>query len=181
MRIIIEDTNIIIDLIDTGLYRFCDELGIEFHTTRYVVGEIIKPEQESLVLDMINKKKLYLDYFDGGELECLRSLIDECRGENNLTETDCSVLLLAKRLSCRLLTSDQKLKRKAEEYGIQVNGLLWLTDMMVDKGIVTEEDMIEYLTRYLKTNQSAPKNEIKKRIEKYCDLANNIGIDMLLI
>lgn len=167
MRIIIEDTNIIIDLINTGLYHFCAELNIEFHTTRYVVGEIIDPEQELLVVDMINKKELHIDDFESDDLSELYELIIECSGKNNLSEADCSMLVLAKRLGCQLLTTDQKLKRKAEEEGIQVNGLLWLIDLLVDEGVVTREKMAAYLTRYLETNSRAPKDEVIRRIERY--------------
>ena len=64
-------------------------------------------------------------------------------------------------------TSDQKLKRRAEEHGIKVNGLLWLTDMLVEEHIVSEEKMIYYLNRYLETNPRAPENEVLKRIDFY--------------
>lgn len=167
MHIIIEDTNIIIDLLNTGLYDFCDELGIEFHSTPFVVREIREPGQRSKLMDIIKSGKLHLDRFENEDLERLKEFIYECRGENNLTEADCSVLLLAMRLGCRLLTSDQKLKRKAEKYEIQVNGLLWLTDFMVDEGVVAKEEMAEYLIRYLDTNQRAPKSEVLRRIEEY--------------
>ena len=101
-----------------------------------------------------------IDDFVGEEYERLLKFIDECNGVNNLSEADCSVLLLAKRHECRLLTSDQKLKRKAEEHGIKVNGLLWLTDLLVEEHILTEETMIYHLNRYLETNPRAPENEV---------------------
>ena len=142
MRVIVEDTNIIIDLFNTGLLSLCDGMGIEFHTTRYVIGEIKEREQVQVLRGFVNNKKLLVDGFSGEEYEKLMEFIAECKGENNLSEADCSVLLLAKRLKCRLLTSDRKLKRKAEEHGIEVNGFLWLTDLLVEKHIVTGETMI---------------------------------------
>ena len=107
MKIIVEDTNIIIDLFKTGLLSFCMELKLEFHTTRYVVAEILESSQSAVLIGMINNGQLLIDDFVGEEYERLIKYIDECNGENNLSEADCSVLLLAKRLGCRLLTSDQ--------------------------------------------------------------------------
>ena len=160
MKIIVEDTNIIIDLFTTGLLSFCHELKLEFHTTRYVVAEILESRQSAVLIGMINNGQLLIDDFVGEEYERLLKFIDECNGVNNLSEADCSVLLLAKRHECRLLTSDQKLKRKAEEHGIKVNGLLWLTDLLVEEHILTEETMIYHLNRYLETNPRAPENEV---------------------
>lgn len=160
MKIIVEDTNIIIDLFKTGLISFCHELKLEFHTTRYVVAEILESTQSAVLIRMINNGQLLIDDFVGEEYERLLKFIDECNGVNNLSEADCSVLLLAKRHECRLLTSDQKLKRRAEEHGIKVNGLLWLTDLLVEEHILTEETMIYHLNRYLETNPRAPENEV---------------------
>ena len=167
MRVIVEDTNIIIDLFNTGLLSLCDGMGIEFHTTRYVIGEIKEREQVQVLRGFVNNKKLLVDGFSGEEYEKLMEFIAECNGENNLSEADCSVLLLAKRLKCRLLTSDRKLKRKAEEHGIEVNGFLWLTDLLVEEQIVTEKTMVKHLNRYLETNPRAPENEVVKRIDFY--------------
>ena len=167
MKIIVEDTNIIIDLFKTGLLSFCMELKLEFHTTRYVVAEILESSQSAVLIGMINNGQLLIDDFVGEEYERLIKYIDECNGENNLSEADCSVLLLAKRLVCRLLTSDQKLKRKAKEHGVEVNGFLWLTDLLVKEHIVSGATMINHLNRYLETNPRAPENEVLKRIEYY--------------
>ena len=167
MKIIVEDTNIIIDLFKTGLLSFCHELKLEFHTTRYVVAEILESTQSAVLIRMINNGQLLIDDFVGEEYERLLKFIDECNGVNNLSEADCSVLLLAKRHECRLLTSDQKLKRKAEEHGVEVNGFLWLTDLLVEEQIVTEKTMVKHLNRYLETNPRAPENEVVKRIDFY--------------
>lgn len=169
MKFIVEDTNILIDLFKTGLLSFCKNLVFEFHTTRYVVAEVLESRQSAVLIGMINNGQLLVDDFVGEDYEQLIKYIAECNGENNLSEADCSVLLLAKRLECRLLTSDQKLKRKAEEHGIEVNGLLWLTDLLVEKNIVTEETMIYHLKRYLETNPRAPESEVVKRINDYND------------
>ena len=167
MKIIVEDTNIIIDLFNTGLLQFCKKMDIEFHTTDLVIKEIKMPEQRNTVKGLVINKELNMDVFTIDEMLQLANLKEECRGKNNLTTADCSVVLLAERLGCRLLTADQKLVHFAQSRGLETSGLLWLTDEMVEKGVVRPQDMIVYLNHYLDTNKRAPEKEVSKRIAQY--------------
>jgi predicted nucleic acid-binding protein len=167
MDIVVKDANIIIDLLNIGLSQYCPLMELEFHITQHVFREIRDDTQRQQMIDMILKKELIVDDFTGEEYECFLEMVGSFDGVNNLSDADCSVIILAKRYNCRLLTSDRKLKRQAEEQGLRVNGLLWITDAMVEKGILTGPEMIPYLERYRKTNPRAPQNEINKRIEKY--------------
>ena len=167
MKIIVEDTNIIIDLFNTGLLQFCKIMDIAFHTTDLVIKEIKMPEQRNTVKGLVINKELNMDVFTIGEMLQLANLKEECRGKNNLTTADCSVVLLAERLGCRLLTADQKLVHFAQSRGLETSGLLWLTDEMVEKGVVRPQDMIVYLNHYLDTNKRAPEKEVSKRITQY--------------
>ena len=105
--------------------------------------------------------------FNIEEMLQLANLEEECRSTNNLSTADCSVVLLAERLGCRLLTADQKLVHFAQSRGLETSGFLWLTDKMVEKGIVSPKDMVEYLNRYLETNKRAPEKEVNERIAQY--------------
>ena len=167
MKIIVEDTNIIIDLFNTGLLQFCKKMDIEFHTTEFVIKEIKRPEQRSTLKGLISNEELKMVVFNIEEMLQLANLEEECRSTNNLSTADCSVVLLAERLGCRLLTADQKLVHFAQSRGLETSGLLWLTDEMVEKGIVSPKDMVEYLNRYLETNKRAPEKEVNERIAQY--------------
>ena len=167
MRIIVEDTNIIIDLFNVGLLQFCKKMDIEFHTTEFVIKEIKRPEQRSTLKGLISNEELKMVVFNIEEMLQLANLEEECRSTNNLSTADCSVVLLAERLGCRLLTADQKLVHFAQSRGLETSGLLWLTDEMVEKGVVRPQDMIVYLNHYLDTNKRAPEKEVSKRITQY--------------
>ena len=167
MRIIVEDTNIIIDLFNVGLLQFCKKMDIVFHTTEFVIKEIKRPEQRSTLKGLISNEELKMVVFNIEEMLQLANLEEECRSTNNLSTADCSVVLLAERLGCRLLTADQKLVHFAQSRGLETSGFLWLTDKMVEKGIVSPKDMVEYLNRYLETNKRAPEKEVSKRITQY--------------
>lgn len=167
MRIIVEDTNIIIDLFNVGLLQFCKKMDIVFHTTEFVIKEIKRPEQRSTLKGLISNEELKMVVFNIEEMLQLANLEEVCRSTNNLSTADCSVVLLAERLGCRLLTADQKLVHFAQSRGLETSGFLWLTDKMVEKGIVSPKDMIEYLNRYLETNKRAPEKEVNERIAQY--------------
>ena len=167
MRIIVEDTNIIIDLFNVGLLQFCKKMDIVFHTTEFVIKEIKRPEQRSTLKGLISNEELKMVVFNIEEMLQLANLEEECRSTNNLSTADCSVVLLAERLGCRLLTADQKLVHFAQSRGLETSGFLWLTDKMVEKGIVSPKDMVEYLNRYLETNKRAPEKEVNERIAQY--------------
>ena len=170
MDIVVKDTNIIIDLINIGLSRFFRLLPIECHTTRQVIQEISDEEQLKKVALFIEDGTLIVDSFREQDLDLLIDTTMEYGKITNLTEADCSVMLLAERYGCCLLTSDQKLRKQAKERGLQVNGLLWIVDIIVEKGILSGREMIPYLLKYLESNIRAPKNDVNRRIERYSTL-----------
>lgn len=167
MVVIVEDTNILIDLFNTGLIQFCQHMGMEFHTTNYVVSEIKDPEQKALIIGYIINGMLIMDSFSGDEYVLLTETIHDFEGKNNLSDADCSVMLLAERFHCRLLTADQKLAHQARMRGLEVNGFLWLTDKMVEMGILEPLVMADYLQRYKDSNPRAKEPETSDRIIKY--------------
>lgn len=167
MEIVVEDANIIIDLLKTGLIRFCDRLNVTFHTTDLVYREIKNEEQSRMMGIAVRNGMITVDTFEGVDAISLIAEIARYSRMTNLTPGDCSVLMLAEKMKCRLLTTDQKLKRQAEARNIKVNGFLWLTDLMVEKGVVSQPAMIDYLERLKATNRSAPVHLIDERIEKY--------------
>ena len=68
MKIIVEDTNIIIDLFNTGLLQFCKKMDIEFHTTEFVIKEIKRPEQRSTLKGLISNEELKMVVFNIDEM-----------------------------------------------------------------------------------------------------------------
>lgn len=164
---IVEDTNILIDLFNTGLIRYCQRMDMEFHTTVYVFKEIGDPNQKKFITGLIMNGLLIIDSFEGEDFTVLTNTIKEAKGKNNLSEADWSVILLAERFHCRLLTADQKLAHQARLRGIETNGFLWLTDKMVEQCVVTELEMAEFLQSYKNTNTRIPEPETTNRIKKY--------------
>ena len=68
MTVIINDTNIFIDLCNVSLIDHFFQLPFEFHTVDFVINEINKNEQMDKVEPYITNNKLFVKQFDGNEV-----------------------------------------------------------------------------------------------------------------
>lgn len=169
MEIIINDTNILIDLVNTGLLALCPELDIEMRTIDFVKRELKVESQLRLVEEQIALGNLKLETMDAKDVQGTFALYMQYHGTTNLSRADCAVMHYAESRKCRMLTSDKTLRSCSEKRGIKVGGLLYLTDLMVEEGLMSRKDMVSYLQAYLATNERAPKKLIEERIAKYND------------
>lgn len=167
MEILISDTNILIDLCVTGLVEKCSLLDVDFRTVDFVINEITNPAQAAIVQRQIDNGYLTVLQFTQGETLELMDLYARYEYNTNLSLTDCAVMLCAKRGNYRLLTGDKNLRIKATNEGVMVSGILYLTDMMVNKRVVAALDMANYLEELLRTNNRLPKDSIQTRIDAY--------------
>ncbi len=170
MEIIINDTNILIDLVNTGLLAICTKLNIEMHTIDFVKQEIKDETQLKLVEEQIELGNIKMEELGPKDVQATYFLYSMYRGSTNLSRADCAVMHYAESRKCRMLTSDKTLRTCSEKRGIKVGGILFLTDLMVAEKLVSPEGMIPYLQKYLATNERAPKKLINERITKYQSL-----------
>jgi hypothetical protein len=70
------------------------------------------------------------------------------RRHPGLSANDCFSLVLAQAGSDRiLLTGDQQLRRRAGDAGVEVHGVLWVTDELAERGVMTHIDLADALER----------------------------------
>ena len=79
MDIVVNDTNIFLDLISIGLLDASFELPIKFHTVDYVIEEIINEEQNAEVVALIKEGKLYVKEFDENEFSEIIDLYESLK------------------------------------------------------------------------------------------------------
>ena len=165
MDIVVSDTNIFIDLISAGLMESACELPIRIHTVDYVMNEITDDGQKALIGRLADAGKIVVKQFDSKEFLHIIEIYSS--RSNNVSVTDCSVWYYAKLNGFRLLTGDGKLRNSAIADGVQVSGILFLTDMLVEQKIICEKDMAEKLEKILSVNSRLPKRIIDERIARY--------------
>lgn len=171
MKIIVNDTNIFIDLHSIGLLeRMCD-LPYEIHTVDFVAAEIIDEEQRSTFDSLVIAGKIIVDTFLAEEVVEIVAEYSDVSG--NLSITDCSVCYYARKHGVPMLTGDRRLRKYAEAQSIEVHGILFIFDEMVRLSILTPATAATKLEELTTLNARLPKSEITGRISMWHGLISD--------
>lgn len=165
MEIIVNDTNIFIDLQSIGLLRALCDLPYDVRTVDFVVNEIKDRAQADSLATLVGEGKIKVESFNINELA---EIIEEHSAiSGNLSVPDCSVCYYARKHSATLLTGDRQLRRYAENNNVTVRGVLFIFDELVAHNIIKTGIAAQKLRELTNINVRLPKSEIEKRIKKW--------------
>ena len=164
MQIVVNDTNIFIDLIHTELIDLFFQLPFEVHTTDFVIGEIEEEEQERIVQKLIEDEKLFVARLNHGELEEIMILQSEII---QLSVPDCSVWFYSKKNNYTLITGDGLLRKTAVKDGVEVRGILFILDELIRLNFMNSQLAAAKLELLLQIGSRLPKNECEERIKEW--------------
>ena len=123
MEIIVNDTNIFIDLYSCGLLDSFFKLPYKVHTTDFVISEIRDKDQHETIIKFSKRGQLVVKTFTPAELTSIWQYYSSNKSVCNVSIQDCSVLIYTMTLDrARLLTGDKTLRTKAEGEGLVVSG-----------------------------------------------------------
>lgn len=162
MRIAVQDANIIVDLIDCGIFERFFRLEFEVVTSSLVLGEITESSQRKACQAVIRKK--WLSVVEISTLDYLRLQGLDLPG---LSVPDRSVLELAEVLEACLLTGDGRLRKAAKSSNVNVRGILWVFDQLVGDGLLSKAEAYTKLAELKERNQRLPEAEIEKRLKAW--------------
>lgn len=162
--VVVNDTNIFIDLLSIELLDEFFLLPLSIHTNDFIINELTEPNQRMKVLSY-GSSRLFIKKYSPIEVAEIATFHASC--ENNVSFEDCSVWLYAQQNSYRLLTGDGKLRKSASASGTIVSGILYIFDMLIEHKIISHSIGIEKLTELTKVNKRLPSEEIKKRLAKW--------------
>ena len=165
MEIVVNDTNIFIDLYTIGLLEDFFNLPISVHTVDFVVNEITNQEQLNVINNYIDNKKLTVHSFDVNELMEVIELHNSVPG--NLSITDCAVWHCAKCHNYTLLTGDRQLRDRASESKVIVKGVIYIFDLLVEHNLITAGVASEKIQELMMYNPRLPKSIIRERIAEW--------------
>jgi hypothetical protein len=89
MDVVVNDTNIFIDLLSVELLEEAFKLPIDFHTVDYVVSEIVDSYQKECIMSLVDRGLLTVKEFN--EIESYEIINMYGKRSNNVSVTDCSV------------------------------------------------------------------------------------------
>ena len=161
-KIVISDTNILLDLLSQNMLDAFFSLPCDICTTDLVIDEIVQPDQQKIIDSFVKSKKLEVVQFSSSEFSNITNHF--VMNPNNASLTDCSVWYYAKQTNGRLLTGDGKLRKAAENDNVIVSGILYIFDNLIEYGILSEKDAADLLENLMKINIRLPKDECEKRI-----------------
>ena len=174
-KIVVNDTNVFIDLLDVGLLDDFFRLPWEIHTTDFVMWELLREGQRDAVNEFENNGLLHVASFDFEELQKIDKLYKRFNTKTNVSLTDCSVWYYAKQNNYILLTGDRKLRSSATNEGVEVRGIMYVFDELVDTGAISFVVASEKLAMLKKINPRLPKDEIDKRLKMWNGEQNKKG------
>ena len=114
-KIVISDTNILLDLLSLNMLDDFFSLPCDISTTDFVIDEIVQQAQQKIIDSFIKSKKLDVVQFNPSELSDIANLF--ATNTNNASLTDCSVWYYAKQTNGRLINrgwKTQKVSRKGQ-------------------------------------------------------------------
>lgn len=155
-HIIIKDACILFDLIDLDLIDHFFEMDFIVLTTQAVIDEITDPRHSEIVIKHIDLGNISIDQFSNDGF-----IIDLYSEHKGLSLTDCSVIDLASRTGGILLSSDGSVRKISKKHNIDVHGLIWVVEILIESAVISQRKAIETLLRYLDINCRAPKKRLK--------------------
>ena len=165
MEIIVNDTNILIDLHSIGLLEVLCELPYDVRTVDFVIAEITDPEQSEALSALATENKIRIESFDAEELGEI--ITEHSSVPGNISIPDCSVCYYARKHAATLLTGDRQLRRYAEANNVSVRGILFIFDELVANNVISSQQASAKLRELVAINVRLPKSEIEKRINNW--------------
>lgn len=166
MKIVINDANILIDLVKLELIDAFSKLDFDLHTTDFVLDEL-NDEQRTPIVNLNNGKKLtVIETIETTDFQGITTILEKSTG---LSFEDCSVWYYSKKMSGILLTGDGKLRKQASKDDIEVRGIIYLFDVLLNQNLISFQEAVEKIKQLMLLNNRLPKKEIDKRVELWND------------
>lgn len=165
MKILVNDTNIFIDLHSVGLLEELCRLPYEIHTVDFVAAEIEDADQRKIFDELVDGGGIFVDGFTADEV--IEIVEEHSAVSGNLSIPDCSVCYFARKHKVPMLTGDRRLRRYAEQQSIEVHGILFIFDEFVKHGIISTTIAADRLEELFTLNARLPKSEIRDRLNRW--------------
>lgn len=167
-KLVVSDANIFIDLIAMGFIGDFFQLPYDIMTVDFIMRELKKSGQKEIVRAYETRKKLTIRTFSSDEIDKINALRESA--EYKVSVQDCSIWFCAKTSGAAILTGDKALTVKARGDGIEVHGLLFILDKLVEQNIIPPSLASEKLSELTSENKRLPEKLVKEFIFRWGSL-----------
>jgi rRNA-processing protein FCF1 len=161
MKVVVEDANVLLDLLNVGILGLWLGGNYEHLTTHLVRDEIDNEEQQKQIQLLIDAGKLILRSIESQTWPEIKVFSDQHR----VSIPDACVWKVAKEEKAVLLTGDSKLRKAALATGVEVHGVLWILDELIKSNQIILSKACEALDVMEAKNAFLPRDECDKRRE----------------
>ena len=165
-RIIVNDTNIFVELLELGVLERFFTLPWEIYTTDFVMLELLREGLSEKVEMYSNGNLLKIIKFDEEELLNIIDFWQQYKRRTNMSLNDCSAWYFAKKHQFLLLTSNRMLE-PALYAGEEVQGILYVIDQLIKESVLSKQIAISKIKLLGMSNPRLPKDEIEKRVKQW--------------
>lgn len=158
MDVIVNDTNIFIDMQALGLLRKMCELPLEIHTVDFIIAEITGHQQRQEIDRLVSEGLIHVRAFSAEEIVDIAN--EQGGAPGNLSVPDVSVCYYARSGSYVLITGDRQLRNYAEHQSIEVHSILFIFDKLIENQVLSKPVGANKLSELLRINTRLPRNEI---------------------
>jgi len=162
MKLAVTDANIFIDLIKLQMLVLLFSIDMEIHTTKEIVDQL-NDDQLIHLTGFIDSQHLQVHYLSALQLQ----EVIELAAPRALELADKSVAWLSLQLAATVLTGDGPLRKFCQTKHLEVRGIIWLFDVIVEKGLVSPVSAAEKMESLLRFNSRLPKDECSHRIQQW--------------
>ncbi len=164
-KVVVNDTNVFIDLYSIGLLVEFFSLPWEVHTTDLVMLELERQWQNEEVSQYRTKGQLHIPLFSEREVRIIGEMKIKYEKTTNVSLADCSVWYYARKNNYILLTGDRKLRGISSLDGVEVHGILFVFKQLVAHGILSPLQAVDKLILLYSINPRLPKAEFESLIK----------------
>jgi len=163
MKLVVTDTNVLIDVLDCQLVQKFFDLPLEIHTTEFILAEL-NEHQRAALIPFVATDHLKVKKFDELEMRAIMEFPVTRTGVRRRI-ADRSALYLAVCWGAVLLGGDNDLRKEAEERQVEVHGSIWLFEVLFQHGVTTAEQTKNNLERLMEVNPRIPVDLVRLTIQ----------------
>lgn len=165
MKIAITDACIFIDLYNLQLTDSFFKLNYEIHTSYDIIDELYE-HQKDLLKAYQSSEKLTVHNLEEEDWH----KIEKMKLPKALSPNDKTVLYLADKNQCMVLSSDKTVRQQAKKLCCEYHGMLWIFDQLIENKLLNEKVAINKIEKLFTNNiiyldNKALREEKEKRIK----------------
>ncbi|HEX8372639.1 MAG TPA: hypothetical protein VF585_07660 [Chthoniobacterales bacterium] len=163
MKVLVEDANVLLDLVNGDVLGLWLGAGFENSTTVLVWQEVSHTTQQQKVQPFIDSGLLTIHDIPPTSWHAIAAFSVSA----GVSISDASVWLLAKSEKATLLTGDSKLRSSARVSGVEVRGILWVLDELVAQGKLEPKAAAVALNKMVEGGAFLPLEECRTRMDAW--------------